>query len=383
ANQRFRIWLTVKPNDQVTAYLQLEMGHIMWGEDYEFPKTYTVGGDQVGMETRRGYIAYQKDDLGTFKIGIQDWSDSFGDTLASGDHDFDLGGVSFARKLSFSKDAELLVGVFQLWEGNGRSASDDSVLLTADLREISLENIGTFNLSFYQLSDRGDYSYGAFGGPAAAYKYSKDVWVGVNWNGQIGTIPVTAFFIYNKGGTHNPDWDHVGNAFKLAASHNLGESKLSLHLLSSTGNDDLTDPDDSNEFRTIAQSERDNYGMMGYWSYLGIAAARGPSDVQDLGVSLQNRGLGLTALEAKLEFPIKEKLSGYLACGVLKATEENALGEDSLGTEVVGEVTLDLSGGLKLDVGAGYFLTGDFYQVNPTDSPDDLHEFYIRTQLEF
>lgn len=59
ANQRFRTWLTVKPNENISAYLQVEMGHITWGEDGEFPKTYAVGGDEVGMETRRAFLTYR------------------------------------------------------------------------------------------------------------------------------------------------------------------------------------------------------------------------------------------------------------------------------------------------------------------------------------
>ena len=40
---------------------------------------------------------------------------------------------------------------------------------------------------------------------------------------------------------------------------------------------------DTTEFRTVAQSYRDNFGAQGYWSYTHLTTPNGPDDVNDLG----------------------------------------------------------------------------------------------------
>lgn len=132
-NQRFRTWFDVETSENVSAHLQVEIGHIIWGEDYEFTKNYAVGGDETGSELRRGYIVYKRDDLGTFRVGIQDWSDAFGGVLASGDWDFNVGGLAYSHKLEELWNTEIKVGAFMLWEGDTATAADDTTLFTLDL----------------------------------------------------------------------------------------------------------------------------------------------------------------------------------------------------------------------------------------------------------
>ncbi len=170
----------------------------------------------------------------------------------------------------------------------------------------------------------------------------------------------------------------------MALSGPLGlERRLKLQALYSTG-DDGTDPAKSGEFRTLAQGERDNFGAMGYWSMLGLTSPRGPSDVNDLGVGLQNGGLGLLTLQASLDVSLGESSGVYFAVGWLQSAEENANGDSDMGVEILAECRHKLGEGMGLEVGAGYLLTGDFYKTNPGDpAPDDLFEIYARVQLEF
>jgi hypothetical protein len=116
-----------------------------------------------------------------------------------------------------------------------------------------------------------------------------------------------------------------------------------------------------------------------------ITAANGPSDVNDLGVNLQNRGFGLFTVQGKYELPITRKLVSTTAVGWLRSTAHNpANGSAEIGTELSEMFTYNFGGGLKLDVGAAVLFTGDFYKTSAiAPEPDDLWMFFARAQLEF
>ena len=133
------------------------------------------------------------------------------------------------------------------------------------------------------------------------------------------------------------------------------------------------------------QGLRAEQSAQGYWSYLVITSADGPSDVNDLGVSLQNRGLGLFTVQAKYEYPILDRLCGRLAVGWLRsATPNPTSGATEMGTELANVFTMDFGGGLKADIGASVLFTGDFYKTSPgAPRPENLYEAFSRVQLEF
>ena len=128
ANQRFRTWLTVSPNENVQAYIQVQMGSMLLGADNEFSKTFvaplSASNDQVGIMLRRAYLAYQTEALGRFRVGIQDFSDSFGDTLASADWDFNVGGVAWDKTFKQFNDLKLNLGGYFLTETGALNSSN-------------------------------------------------------------------------------------------------------------------------------------------------------------------------------------------------------------------------------------------------------------------
>ena len=116
-----------------------------------------------------------------------------------------------------------------------------------------------------------------------------------------------------------------------------------------------------------------------------ITSPHGPSDVNDLGVSLQNRGLGLFTVQAMYDYQMSCRLSGASVVGWLSADQINPVsGSREMGTELAQLFTLDLGGGLAVEFGLAVLLTGDFYRTAPADPrPDDLWEAFTRVQLEF
>ena len=379
-NQRFRTWLTVRPNDQVTGFLEVEMGHIGWGSNYDFPKTYAgprfpasidPNGDRVGIELRRGYLEYQNESEGALRAGIQGWQDSFSQTLASADWDFNVGGLNAVQQ---TDNARLQFGLFQLVEGDIQAA-DDSLLLTNDF-DWQLSDEEFVGVSAYYVNDRGDYSYPV----DVPYDSSWDVWLGTRAKVVLfGGLPANAFVIFNLGERDDvgaaPNFEHDGVACKFEVGGiPVGPGQwFAQGLYSYAG------------FRTIAQSVRDDFGAQGYWSYLSITSPFGPSDVNDLGVSLQNRGLGLATVQSKYEYPILPKLTGYFATGWLRSVSANPVnGSTEMGTEIVKMFTYHFGGGLHADIGTAALFTGDFYKPAPgSPAPSTLYHVFSRVQLEF
>ncbi|MFN3484617.1 MAG: hypothetical protein ACK44W_03935, partial [Planctomycetota bacterium] len=367
-NQRFRTWFSVAPSEGVLGYLQMELGHITWGENLEWTKTVRgprlpasadPQGDRVGVELRRAYLQYRHATLGLFRAGIQDWHDafgehpslgspeavddydSFGSILANSIWDFNVAGVSWTLPLPDPTGLTLNAGAFSLWEGDP-SRADDVALFALDA-DLTVTESGCVGASVYYLKDRGTYSYPTVG----PYKSSWDLWLGVRGALETGPGVLRMFAIWNVGRRDDSsapsDFEHHGWAAKLELGEcALGSGRFWIQGLYATGEGDPTDRH-SNEFRTIAQSERDNFGAQGYWSYLALTSPHGPSDVNDLGLSVQNRGLGLWTVQAKYEYRWFEYLSTIAAVGWLRAAQNNpANGEKDMGTEIMSAWALDL-----------------------------------------
>lgn len=402
-NQRFRTWLNF--HDTATAnhgvYFQVEIGHIVWGDDVEFPKTYEANGDEVGIELRRGYLWYKPSETSLLRVGILDWHDRFGErptfedpmwavdaydseqaVLANSVWDFNVGGIAFDFEPGELWHSSL--GAAVLTRGDTLGGDGSALLFSGDVdREVGSS---LFGASAYYLHDRGGYSYGDFGGPAniGGIERSWDLWMGARGHHTFGKVKPSYFFIWNRGETEAPDWEHSGWAVKGDVDYELGQTRLRFQTFYATGNDNSS-RDRSGEFRTIAQSVRDDFGAQGYWSLLGLSSPRGPSDVNDLGVSLQNRGLGLFTLQGAFEQRVNDSISAYAALGWLSSAEENPQSESTdMGVELLGEAHWTLSNAMAVDFGAAYLWTGDFYRAEPGDtSPANLYEVYARFQLEF
>lgn len=382
-NQRFRTWLTIETSENIRGYLQAEMGHILWGDDnLDFPKTYSVASprDLAGVELRYGYLEYENIDIGLLRAGIQGWNDPYGQVLASADWDFSVGGLLW--EYGTNDDIKLQSGVFQLTENSVRFA-DDAYLLISDA-EWNYDECQRIGISAYYLDDRGRYSYPTL----APYESAWDMWLGLRGSRQIGIGAVNSFVIYNSGERRDSaisTYSHDGVALKLElANVNLGPGRWSTQALYSSGRQDPNSLH-SNEFRTIAQSAQDNFGSQGYWSYLIISSPHGPSDVSDLGVSLQNRGLGLMTLQTKYELPISAKLTSVTSGGWLQSDGINPNSNSrDMGTELVQSFNYHFGPGLSTDFGGAVLFTGDFYRdAVAGTSPDDVYELFSRVQLDF
>lgn len=397
---RLRPWVNIYGSDRCSygVYAQVEIGHIFFGEDNDFPKTFGPDPDEVGVELRRGYLWWKPCPTQRVRLGVLDWQDRFGERPTFGDPwwsvdrydsfqaplansiwDFSVAGIDWeidSAGWHWRLSALVLDEDDNTFDGDGAAW-----LFGLDVdREVGCSLLGA---SAYYLHDDGDYSYGTFGGPGAAYKSAWDLWLGARAHVPLGRLEASAFAIYNTGETENADWEHDGWAAKVALASPGPCTSWRVQALYSSGNDGSS-ATSSGEFRTIAQSERDNFGAQGYWSYLALSSPHGPSDVDDLGVGVQNRGLGLLAVQGMVEHKFASRISGRAAVGWMRSAESNPIsGSSAMGIEVMAELSFKLGANLGLDVGGAWFFTGDFYRAAGGPEPDDLGMLWTRLQVEF
>ncbi len=163
---------------------------------------------------------------------------------------------------------------------------------------------------------------------------------------------------------------------KAEASVPLGTPTLNVMGVYSSG-DDEGEASDS-QFRTV----QGMFGTEGFWANSHIFTANPPSDVNDLGVGLDNGGRGLLSIQAKCEIPLIEKVKGEISAGWFNASAENSDGNTEMGTEIGGLVSFEVARHLYLDVGAAYAMLGDYYKSGGKD-PENLYELFTRFQLQF
>ncbi len=338
------------------------------------------------------------------RAGVLPWEDRFGERptfadplwginrvatggapLANSDWDFSVSGVTLEV---YAGDAwHYALGALLLdRDARAGGGQDGSWLLTVDLdREIGSSLWGA---SVYYLRDDAGYSYGGFGGPAAAsgaaVERSRDLWVGGRAHVEHAGGSTGVFLILNSGEIPALGWSHAGWSAKVATTFPAGRGAVHLQGLYATG-DDGADPNRSGEFRTIAQSVRDGLGAQAYWSLVGLTSPRGPSDVNDLGIGLQNGGLGLRTLQAGYEHPVADRWTAYLAAGWLRADAPRpANGSTAIGTELLAEARWGMGAMMALEFGASVLLAGDYFKPDAAALvPAALHQVYSRWQLEF
>ncbi len=218
-NQRFRLWLTYNPTDNVEGYIQMQVGGINWGTDFDYVKNY-VGSfdtpdDHVGIQLRRAWLAVKDDDWGKVRVGFLDWHDSFKDTMASSDYDFNIGGIDWVKTFKEYNDFQVQAAILLLTDQAFVLGSDETnpgphsaYLFAIDLDQPLLDKKSSIGASVYYLDDRGEYSY-----PTLTYSYSWDLWIGVRGKTEVNNAPLSGFFILNTGDRTDfgsTDFHHTG-----------------------------------------------------------------------------------------------------------------------------------------------------------------------------
>jgi hypothetical protein len=372
--QRMRFNIDVQPMENVGGFLQLEYRG-GWGGSS--PANSDPRGAGLSLNAfnrleargvRYGYIYYTPSDASYLAAGIIPVSDQMGDTIFSADWDFNVGGITYS---SMNGNVDYRLAYVRLIDGVASSnrdvVGDNSHFFIADVNlPVGTAKVGGH---IYYLYADDDVAMEA-GLPGEV----KQGWYTISGSIDLNSLNLNGFVSVNDGDygtTENTGW-----ALKGEAVIPLGAPTLKLLVVYSSGDEAGVAPDD--QYRTV----QGIFGTEGYWAYTHLFTANGPSDVNDLGVGLDNGGFGLTSIQAKVEGPLADKLTGELVGGWFKASEDNMTGDDDMGGEVSGMVTYEMAKYLNLQVGGAYAFLGDFFRSGSHD-PDDLYEVFSRFQLQF
>lgn len=372
--QRMRLNVDMQPADNVGGLLQLEYRG-GWGGTS--PESSDPRGSGLSLNAfnrlnargvRYGYIYYTPNDDSYLAAGIIPVSDQLGDTQFSADWDFNVGGIVYSGR---ANRLDYRLAYLQMVDGvasaNKDIVGEDSVLYVADI-----------NFPIGHTAEIGGHVYflNASDELGTAFGIEDKItqgWYSVTASLKLDTIKLNGFICLNDGeyGTT----DNSGYAFKAEAIIPVGKPTLKILTIYTTGDQDGETKD---QFRTVQSI----FGTAGYWAYTHLFTPNGPSDVNDLGVGLDNGGKGLMTVQTKLEMPLMEKLTGEFVLGWFGATEDNAAGESEMGTEVSTMGTYEIAKNLNFQLGGAFAFMGDFYKIENKE-PDDLYEIFSRFQLQF
>lgn len=332
ADTRTRLYYTAKLNDNLKFVNKFEMD-ATWGTG---GKSYgDIGADGVAVEVKNSYI---EANLGstTVKLGTQ--------------------GATIQRGFIFSDDFSGLVvanGGFaflyaKVTEG-GENMSDDASLYHANY---------TFDMGDLKVKPNVTY---------ADMANDDNIWhLGVDLDGNAGGFGYWATAIYNGGELGDADV----SAFLIGAGVDVAISDMaSIHgqIFHATGDEDAAD-DDAEAFITAG-------GESYYWAEI---MGYGVFDDQVSNASCDDSVSNITAINLGISFNASEKLTLGADLWYALLAEEDANGEDELGTEIDLSAAYTITEGLRMHFVAAYLFAGD---ATTGGADDDANPFEIGTQF--
>ncbi|MBI5492642.1 MAG: hypothetical protein HY893_06900 [Deltaproteobacteria bacterium] len=388
---RFRPTLDFKFDSGVKAHIQLNIGHI--NSNITNARTDNAGNPAVGL--RHGYISAPIPNYTdwTLTAGIVPMSDKFGDTLFSGDWDYNPLVYMLTGKVA---DIDIRAAHGNLSEGSEQQITSNAV---DDLDQWFFDADTKMGLgaSFYALNDNRKSGPAYLGTPT---QNTQD-YIGVRYTGKAQTIDYNAFAVYNWGkrqvaasGSNPTERKNSGFAVKAEAKVPVGTAKIGVLGVYASGDKDFQDAtkDKSSSFITPMSV----VGTTGYWGYTGKLNVQGPTDtgidthfvnIDGGGAnSSNNLGAGIATLQANMSFPIMPKLDGYLAAGLFTHAAKPTATADKkyIGTDLYAQVKYMLWDNLNLEAGIDYAALGKGHPSTiSTGESKNVTLLFSRLQLEF
>ncbi|MBI5233483.1 MAG: hypothetical protein HY880_03935 [Deltaproteobacteria bacterium] len=264
---------------------------------------------------------YKFNDAATLIAGLVPLSDKFGDTLFSGDWDFNPVTFALAGKINAIDYRAGWIKIAENDETDKTAAGDDTKDdITGFLLDLGanagIANVGIMGLAIQTPNTASD-------------GYETNSWVGVRADGSSAGLKWHASVVNS-----NVDKSVFGNADNSTGWQVLakvdgkaGDIGWGLLGLYTTGSDDAKDS---------FVSPQSLYGGQGYWGKTGILNIQGPTDtgMDKNMLRTDNDGLGLTTIQANISSPLMDNLSGYVGAGWYQANEDKIVGTKNYGTDI-------------------------------------------------
>ena len=376
---RWRPTWDAKLNDDVSVHTQFNIGHIE--SNASNARTDQSGAPAFGL---RHAVLDFKFLGGRVNAGIVPLSDKFGDTLFSGDWDFNPVAYVWLGKLN---TVDVRVGTGKLQEKDAAHHDDmDIYLLDVDTAAGAKGKIGG---SFYRFINR-DTDNNNERNPTLTQNY-----VGVRFSQDMG-VKLNVFALYNMGELKDetgvaPTEKNKGYAIKAEGLLSSGKANFGVMALMASGDKDVG---------AAGKTSFDSFitpmtliGHTGYWGYTGKLNIQGTTDTGiDNPLNIDGAaygrpdggaGYGIVTLQAKADFPIATKLSGYVAAGYYSHAEAPAGFKKAIGTDIYAEAKYNLAENLNWQLGVDYAMLNKNNAAYGYIKDNNVTLFFSRLQLEY
>lgn len=369
---RIRQNIDLKFSEEFSTHIQLNIGHITEGIGNHTANTTGTAAPGVTVGLRHAVMKYKFSDAAILVAGLVPLSDKFGDTLFSGDWDFNP--LTYAL-VGNTSGLDYRVGAFTVAE-NGESDEKTGSVKT-------MNDIGGYLLDLG--GDLGVAKAGVMGliiqTPTAAKDgYDSNSWIGVRADGTVSSLK---WHLSGVGSSVNKNAPNVGTSDDATGiqvlakvdgkAGNLGWGVLALNTTGENG------------AKKGFISPQTLYGGQGYWGKTGILNIQGPTDTgMDANMlRTDNGGLGLMTIQANVSSQLMDNLGGYLGAGWYQANKDNAAGSKDIGTDIYAQVKYSFPNSpLALEAGVDVASLGKAAQ-NSGDKTRTATAVFTRLQAEF
>ncbi len=394
ARLRWRPTWDAKISDDVSMHMQLNIGHIESNtSNARYDKsieTKLAHESDPAVALRHAMLLFTTPEIGgKFAAGLVPVSDKFGDTLFSSDWDFNPLTLAWLGKIG---GADIRLATAKLMERDSE-VYDDVDAYVADV-DLPMGN-GSVGGSVYVLNS-GD-AITALGdlGESATQNY-----IGIRASQGIGIVKVNGFILWNSGTIEScaaslcsgsalgEDVDNSGYAIKLEGTAPLGPANVGLLFITASGDKDFGGTDSASSFITpmtlIAHT--------GYWGYTGKLNVQGPTDTGiDNPLNIDGAaygtgsgvGYGIMTVQAKADFPIMDRLTGYAAIGIFQHMDVPSGSEKSIGTDIYVQGKYNVAQNLNLEAGLDYASIGKDNTAYNNTVDNTITLLFARLQLEY
>lgn len=374
ARARIRQNIDLKFSEQFNTHIQLNIGHI--NEGIGNHNLNQDGDPSVGL--RHAVMNYKFSDAALLKAGLVPVPDKFGDTLFSSDWDFNPVAIELDGKVDV---LDYRLAWMKIEENGETDETAKGVDQDNDMDAYLLDlgtNVGTANIGVMGLIIRTPENGIITSGTAGDDGYKTNSWIGVRADGSAAGLNWHASVVNSDVDESVSPGADDSNGWQVLAKVDGKVDKIGWSLLGlyTTGSDDYEDSFFSPQYL---------YGGQGYWGKTGILNIQGPTDTgMDVNMlRTDNGGLGLTTIQGSISAPLMNNLSGYVGAGWYQANEDDANGNDDIGTDVYAQVKYTFPNSpLALDAGFDVASLGKA-APNSDDDTRTATAVFARLQAEF
>jgi hypothetical protein len=340
ADTRTRLYYTAIFNEEFKFVNKFEMDAI-WGDN---PKSNTygdIGADGQSLEIKNSYVDYSPQGPWNVKVGVQNFR-----LLRKFLFSDDAAGVIVTHKGDSVTLPLIWLKAYEGSSNGGEDANDNDVDYYGAAPSINLNNIKLTPTILWVTSEDG-----SAWGSTSDYKDFDSYYIGLDLDAKLSSAVVWFTGIYQTGEVETAAGESQDISAWLAAiggKANVGPAKLHGQVFYATGDDDATD----DELNAYFIPKGNSY----YWSEI---MGKGVFDGQASANSCHSHPSDILAANIGATFKLADKLKMTADLWYAKLAEEDANGEDELGTEVDLVVSYNMMKNVNLDIVGAYLIAGE------------------------